>query len=67
MIKSAGKGAVRCTAINASGLAAMEAHGKRQDRTSQSRRVREASPLIYKGLDLRDLYGSIGINGSKVT
>ena len=58
MIKSAGKGAVRCTAINASGLAAMEAHGKRQDRTSQSRRVRESGPLIYKGLDLRDLYAA---------
>ena len=58
MVKSAGKGAVRCTAIDASGLAAMEAHGKRQDRTSQSRRVREADPLVHKGLDLRDLYAA---------
>lgn len=39
-----------------SGLAAQEKHGKREDRTSQKRKVRNAAPLIAGGLDLRALY-----------
>lgn len=33
-----------------------EAHGKRLDATSQKRRVRDAQPLVYGGLDLRKAY-----------
>jgi len=58
MSQDAGKAAVRCTAIDARGLAAMEAHGKRLDRSSERRIVRDDSPLVYKGLDLADLYAA---------
>lgn len=33
-----------------------EMHGKRLDATSQKRKVREAKPLVYGGLDLRKAY-----------
>lgn len=56
MGKNAGKAAVRCTAIDMSGLAAMEAHGKRLDKSSQARIIRDASPLVYGSLDLRPAY-----------
>ena len=58
MSQNAGKAAVRCTAIDARGLAAMEAHGKRLDRSSERRIVRDDDPLVYKGLDLADLYAA---------
>ncbi len=38
------------------GLAAMEKHGKREDRISQLRHVRDADPLVYRSLDLRPAY-----------
>lgn len=47
---------IRCQSLDMAGLAAAEAHGKRQDRTSQLRRVRDVSPLVAGGLDLRKLY-----------
>lgn len=47
---------VRCKSLDMSGLAAQEAHGKRLDASSQKRVIRDESPLVYKGLDLRDLY-----------
>ena len=50
------KASVRCAALNMSGLAAQEAHGKRQDRTSKLRRVRDADPLVFGSLDLRAEY-----------
>lgn len=56
MSNTAGKAAVRCQALDMSGLAAMERHGKRQDRTSTLRRIRQADPLVYKTLDLRPAY-----------
>lgn len=37
-------------------LAAAEAHGKRLDATSLRRRVNEAAPVVYGGLDLEALY-----------
>jgi len=37
-------------------LGAMEAHGKRQDSTSQHRRVRDREALVYGSLDLREAY-----------
>lgn len=37
-------------------LAKAEAHGKREDFTSQARKVREADPLVYGGIDLMALY-----------
>lgn len=37
-------------------LGSMEKHGKREDRTSQERRVRDKSPLLHGGLNLRELY-----------
>jgi len=39
--------------MDMAGLAAMERHGKREDQSSQLRRVRDADPLIFKSLDLR--------------
>jgi hypothetical protein len=37
-------------------LGAMEAHGKRQDSTSQHRRVRDREALVYGSLNLREAY-----------
>jgi len=53
--------AVRCYSLTLDGqgnktLKAQELHGKRMDGTSKARRVRRAGPLVYGGLDLRDLY-----------
>lgn len=47
---------VRCRSLDMAALAAQEAHGKREDRTSQKRIVRDVAPLVAGGLDLRDLY-----------
>lgn len=54
--ETAGRASVRCQALNLSGLDAAEKHGKRLDRTSQGRRIRDADPLVFKTLDLRDAY-----------
>lgn len=54
--RTAGKGSVRCAAINAGGLLAQERHGKRLDGSSQRRRVRDDEPHVYKTLDLCDAY-----------
>ena len=54
--KTAGKGSVRCAAINVAGLIAQERHGKRLDRSSQRRKVRDAMPGVYNSLDLCDAY-----------
>lgn len=56
MTTNAGKAAVRCTSIDMAGLAAMEKHGKRLDKTSKQRVIRGASPLVYGSLDLRPAY-----------
>lgn len=53
---TAGKGSVRCAAINVGGLLAQERHGKRLDGSSQRRRVRDDGPHVYKTLDLCDAY-----------
>ncbi|ARO16042.1 hypothetical protein BVG79_p4000002 (plasmid) [Ketogulonicigenium robustum] len=50
------KAAVRCSALDMAGLSAAEKHAKRQDKTSAKRVVRDASPLVYKTLDLRSAY-----------
>lgn len=50
------KGAVRCKALTMEQLAAQEKHGKREDRLSQLRVVRDSDPLVYGSLDLRDAY-----------
>lgn len=50
------KGAVRCKALTMEQLAAQETHGKREDRLSQLRVVRDSDPLVYGSLDLRDAY-----------
>jgi hypothetical protein len=55
-MKTAGKGSVRCAAINMAGLLAQERHGKRLDRSSQRRKVRDAIPGVYNTLDLCDAY-----------
>lgn len=47
-------GAIRQKAIDHATLAAMENHGKRQDASGQSRRVRDEPPLVYGTLDLRE-------------
>ena len=47
---------VRCKSLDMSGLAAQEKHGKRLDHTSQKRVIRDESPVVYRGLDLRNLY-----------
>ena len=50
--------AVRVNALSLSGtgprtLPGMQAHGLRQDRTGQARRVRDTPPLVHGSLDLR--------------
>jgi hypothetical protein len=50
------KGAVRCKALTMEQLAAQERHGKREDRLSQLRVVRDSDPLVHGSLDLRDAY-----------
>lgn len=51
--QNAGKsGAVRQEALKSSGLSRAEKHGKRQDESSQKRRVRDEEPLVYGTLDL---------------
>ena len=49
------RAAVRCNALTPEKLKAQEKHGKRQDRTSQGRRVRDTAPIVGGGLDLVDL------------
>lgn len=39
-------------------LGGMEKHGKRQDKTSQQRRISDKDPLVFGGLNLRELYDS---------
>ncbi|CAM4166827.1 hypothetical protein [Paracoccus yeei] len=56
MAGTAGKGSVRCAAINLGGLAAQERHGKRLDGSSQRRRIRDDRPHVYRTLDLCDAY-----------
>lgn len=55
------KAAVRCNSLTLGGAGAntlerQEKHGKRLDGTSKQRRVRNASPIIYRSLDLRAEY-----------
>ncbi|QDY69310.1 hypothetical protein [Qingshengfaniella alkalisoli] len=45
-------GAVRQQALKFSDLARAEKHGKREDESSQRRRVRDDGPLIYGSIDL---------------
>lgn len=59
------KAAVRCQAIDMAGLAAQEKHGKREDAISQKRRIRDASPLVAGGLNLRELYDE-HVTGARV-
>ena len=62
------KAAVRCNALDMSGLAIQEQHGKRQDKLSQDRRVRNISPITIGGkdsLDLRALYDK-HVEGAKM-
>jgi hypothetical protein len=47
---------IRCNAIDMSSLAAQEMHGKRLDKSSQRRVIRDASPLVAGSLDLRARY-----------
>lgn len=47
---------IRCRALDMASLAAQELHGKRLDKTSQGRVIRETSPLVAGSLDLKDRY-----------
>lgn len=58
------KAAVRCNALTIAALRAQEKHGKRQDASSKSRRVRDAAPIVGGGLDLSDLLAA-HTNGTK--
>jgi hypothetical protein len=64
------KGMVRCKSLSLGGagaynLAAQEKHGKREDRTSQLRKVRDADPLVHGSLDLRREYDQ-HVEGAKI-
>jgi hypothetical protein len=53
--QNAGKsGAVRQEALKPSDLSRAEKHGKREDESSQKRRVRDEAPLVYGTLDLTE-------------
>lgn len=58
------KAAVRCESLNLAGLARAEKHGKREDWLGRSRRIRDAKPLAYGGLNLSELYAE-HIDGAK--
>jgi hypothetical protein len=45
-------GAVRVSTLDATDLAAMERHGRREDASGQSRRVSDDAPLVFGGLDI---------------
>lgn len=47
-------GAVRQQALKAQDLNAAERHGKRQDKTSEARKVTDMPPLVYGSLDLAE-------------
>lgn len=47
-------GSIRQSALRLEKLGGQERHGKRLDDTSAMRKVREASPLVYGTLDLKD-------------
>lgn len=50
---NAGKsGAVRVSTLDATDLAAMERHGKREDASGQARKVSDDAPLVFGGLDI---------------
>lgn len=46
----------RCTALTLSSLSKQERHGKRLDKTSKKRVIRDEKAHVYRGLDLLDLY-----------
>lgn len=53
--------AIRTSSLTLAGagdksLSSMEKHGKRQDHTSQARKVRDLEPLVYGSLDLREAF-----------
>lgn len=55
------KASIRANSLTLGGtgdksLGAMEKHGKREDKTSKERRIRDVSPLVYGGLNLRELF-----------
>lgn len=55
------KAAIRINSLTLEGggpksLSSMEAHGKREDQSSQRRRVRDDAPLVFGTLDLRAAY-----------
>lgn len=50
------RASVRCAALDMSALEKAEQHGKRLDHSSQRRVIRDVSPLVAEGLDLRALY-----------
>lgn len=49
------KAAVRCNALTIAALRAQEKHGKRQDASSKSRRIRDSAPIVGGGLNLSEL------------
>ena len=53
-IKKGKVGAVRQRALRLNDLARMEKHGKRQDASSQARRLRDENALVWNTLDLRE-------------
>lgn len=48
------KASVRCNALTMAQLRAQEKHGKRQDMSSQNRRIRNLSPIVGGGLNLAE-------------
>lgn len=45
-------GAVRVSTLDATDLASMERHGRREDASGQARRVSDDAPLVFGGLDI---------------
>lgn len=56
MARTGTAGAVRFMQLTASELTLAERHGKRLDRSSQSRQISDEPPLTTTGLDLNELY-----------
>lgn len=64
------KAAIRCHSLSLGGagrdtLEKQEKHGKRQDATSQLRRIRDTQPLVYGSLNLRAAYDG-HVRGARV-
>lgn len=54
-VNSGKSGSVRVSTLDATDLSKMERHGLREDASGQARRVSDDAPLVFRGLNIREL------------